>query len=97
MIMPNSLRQKLAAGEPTVGTHYLSSDPDLPEIIGDSGLFDYAEFAAEYSTFDMHLLYHMARAGQCAGLPLMIKLDHIVLAPMLSRNYMIHFNRSFIC
>ena len=75
MIMPNSLRQKLAAGEPTVGTHYLSSDPDLPEIIGDSGLFDYAEFAAEYSTFDMQLLYHMARAGQCAGLPLMIKLD----------------------
>ncbi len=75
MIMPNTLRQKLAAGEPTVGTHYLSSDPDLPEIIGDSGLFDYAEFAAEYSTFDMQLLYHMARAGQCAGLPLMIKLD----------------------
>jgi 2-keto-3-deoxy-L-rhamnonate aldolase RhmA len=75
VIMPNTLRQKLAAGEPTVGTHYLSADPDLPEIIGDTGLFDYAEFAAEYSTFDMQLLYHMARAGQCAGLPLMIKLD----------------------
>jgi 2-keto-3-deoxy-L-rhamnonate aldolase RhmA len=75
VIMPNTLRQKLAAGQPTVGTHYLSADPDLPEIIGDTGLFDYAEFAAEYSTFDMQLLYHMARAGQCAGLPLMIKLD----------------------
>jgi 2-keto-3-deoxy-L-rhamnonate aldolase RhmA len=75
VIMPNTLRQKLAAGSPTIGTHYLSADPDLPEIIGDAGLFDYAEFAAEYSTFDMQLLYHMARAGQCAGLPLMIKLD----------------------
>jgi 2-keto-3-deoxy-L-rhamnonate aldolase RhmA len=75
VIMPNTLREKLAAGGPTVGTHYLSADPDVPEIIGDTGLFDYAEFAAEYSTFDMQLLYHMARAGQCAGLPLMIKLD----------------------
>ncbi len=73
--MPNTLRDKLAAGRPTIGTHYLSCDPDLPEIIGDTGLFDYAEFAAEYSTFDMQLLYHMARAGQCAELPLMIKLD----------------------
>lgn len=75
MIMPNTLRQKLVAGDPTVGTRYLSCDPDIPEIIGDAGLFDYAEYAAEYSTFDMQLLYHMARAGQCAGLPLMIKLD----------------------
>ena len=73
--MPNRLREKLAAGRPTIGTHYLSSDPDLPEIIGDSGLFDYAEYCAEYSAFDMQLLCHMARAGQCAGLPLMIKLD----------------------
>jgi 2-keto-3-deoxy-L-rhamnonate aldolase RhmA len=73
--MPNTLRQKLAAGRPTVGTHYLSADPDLPEIIGDTGLFDYAEYCAEYSAFDMPLLFHMARAGQCANLPLMIKLD----------------------
>jgi 2-keto-3-deoxy-L-rhamnonate aldolase RhmA len=75
VIMTNSLREKLAAGGPTIGTHYLSSDPDVPEIIGDSGLFDYAEYCAEYSAFDMQLLCHMARAGQCAGLPLMIKLD----------------------
>ena len=74
MIMTNRLRETLAAGSPTIGTHYLSSDPDLPEIIGDSGLFDYAEYCAEYSAFDMQLLCHMARAGQCAGLPLMIKL-----------------------
>ncbi len=73
--MTNSLREKLAADAPTLCTRYLSCDPDIPEIIGDTGLFDYAEFAAEYSTFDMQLLYHMARAGQCAGLPLMIKLD----------------------
>ena len=75
MIMPNSLREKFASGAPTLGTHFLSPDPDIPEIIGDSGLFDYGEFCAEYSTFDMNLLYHLARAGQCADLPLMIKPD----------------------
>lgn len=75
MIMRNALRQKLVAGEPTLGTHFLSADPDIPEIIGDTGLFDYGEFCAEYAAFDMRLLYHLARAGQCGNLPLMIKLD----------------------
>ena len=75
MIMTNTLRDKLAQNKPTIGTHYLSADPDLPEIIGDTGLYDYGEFCAEYSVFDMQLLYHMARAGQCANLPLMIKPD----------------------
>ena len=75
MIMANTLREKLDAGKPTIGTHYLSSDPDLPEIIGDTGLYDYGEYCAEYSAFDMQLLYHMARAGQCGNLPLMIKPD----------------------
>jgi len=75
MIMPNTLREKFAAGEPTIGTHFLSSDADIPEVIGDTGLFDYGEYCAEYSAFDMQALYHMARAAQCGGLPLMIKLD----------------------
>ena len=75
MIIHNTLRDKLASGQPTLGTHFLSCDPDLPEIIGDSGLFDYGEYCAEYSTFDMQLLYHFARSGQCGNLPLMIKLD----------------------
>lgn len=76
MITPNTLRETLDAGKPTLGTHFLFSDPDVPEIIGDTGLFDYAEYAAEYAAFDMGLLYHLARAAQCGGgLPLMIKLD----------------------
>lgn len=75
MIMANTFRETLDAGQPTIGTHFLSADPDMPEIIGDTGLFDYAEFSAEYSAFDMTTLYHLARAGQCANLPLMIKLD----------------------
>lgn len=75
MIMHNTLRDKLNAGKPTIGTHFLFADPDIPELIGDTGFFDYAEFAAEYTTLDMSQLYHMVRAAQCGNLPLMIKLD----------------------
>ena len=75
MILSNSLWEKLDAGAATLGTHFLSSDPDIPEIIGDTGLFDYGEYCAEYSAFDMQTLYHLARAGQCANLPLMLKPD----------------------
>ncbi len=75
MIMRNALRDKLTAGAPTVGTHFLFSDPDIPEIIGDTGLFDYGEYDAEYSAFDMQALCHIARAGQAGNLPLMLKPD----------------------
>jgi 4-hydroxy-2-oxoheptanedioate aldolase len=75
MIMKNSLRDFLDAGKSTMGTHFAFCDPDIAELIGDTGLFDYAEFCAEYSVLDMKNLYHMARAAQCANLPLMIKLD----------------------
>ena len=75
MIMKNSLRSALNARKGTIGTRFAFCDPDLAELIGDTGLFDYAEFSAEYSVLDMKSLYHMARAAQCANLPLMIKLD----------------------
>ncbi len=75
MILANTFREKLDRDEPTIGTHFLFADADIPEIIGDTGLFDYAEYVAEYSAFDMRLLYHLARSGQCGNLPLMIKLD----------------------
>ena len=45
----NRLREKLAAGEPTLGTHLLSCWPTLVELIGASGQFDYVEFTAEYA------------------------------------------------
>lgn len=75
MILHNSLREKFEQGEPTLGTHILFTDPDIAELIGDTGFFDYAEFAAEYSALDVTNLYHFARAAQCGNLPLMIKPD----------------------
>ena len=75
MIIQNTLRKKLDAGEPTISTRFMSADPDIAELIADTGLFDYAEYYAEGSAFSMQLLYHIARAAQCGNLPLMVKLD----------------------
>ena len=70
---PNILRQKLDAGEPTLGTHLLSCWPTLVEIIGQTGLYDYVEFTAEYAPFDLHDLDNLGRALEVAGLGGMMK------------------------
>ena len=48
----NRLRELLNAGEPTLGTHLLSTWPTLVELIGQAGNYDYVEFTAEYAPFD---------------------------------------------
>jgi 2-keto-3-deoxy-L-rhamnonate aldolase RhmA len=74
-IRRNLLREKLNAGQPTVGTHILSCWPTLVELIGHSGQYDYVEFTAEYAPFDMHDLDNLGRAFEVAGLGGMIKIE----------------------
>lgn len=71
----NLLRERLTAGEPTVGTHILSCWPTLVELIGHSRQYDYVEFTAEYAPFDMHDLDNLGRAFEVAGLGGMIKIE----------------------
>ena len=71
----NLLRERLDAGQPTVGTHILSCWPTLVELIGHSGQYDYVEFTAEYAPFDMHDLDNLGRAFEVAGLAGMIKIE----------------------
>jgi 2-keto-3-deoxy-L-rhamnonate aldolase RhmA len=75
VILDNTLRGRFDDGKPTLGTHIQFADPDIAELVGDLGVFDYAEFVAEYTVLDMSLLYHFARAAQCGNLPLIIKPD----------------------
>ena len=63
MVMRNSLRDKLVEGAPTMGTHFMFADPDVVEVIGGIGVFDYAEYSAEYSAFGMQDLYHLRTCG----------------------------------
>ena len=72
---PNQLRQKLTAGQPTLGTHLLSAWPTLVELVGKTGHYDYIEFTAEYAPFNMHDLDNLGRAFEVAGLGGMIKIE----------------------
>ena len=72
---PNRLRQRLNAGELTLGAHVLSARPTLVELIGQAGNYDYVEFTAEYEPFTMHDLDHLGRALEVAGLAGMIKIE----------------------
>jgi 2-keto-3-deoxy-L-rhamnonate aldolase RhmA len=74
-VRPNRLRQRLNAGQPTLGTHILSAWPTLVELIGQAGNYDYVEFTAEYGPFTMQDLDNLGRALELAGLTGMIKVE----------------------
>ncbi|MCY4134411.1 MAG: 2,4-dihydroxyhept-2-ene-1,7-dioic acid aldolase, partial [bacterium] len=57
----NRFRELLDAGEPSLGTHLMSSLPAVFEIVGHCG-FDYVEFEAEYSPLTLYDLENKGRA-----------------------------------
>lgn len=72
---PNKLREKLKAGEPTLGTRIHSCWPAIVEAVGHTGLYDYVEYVGEYGTFDLHDLDNMCRAAELYGMGMMFKID----------------------
>ena len=71
----NRLRALLTADKPSLGTHLLSTWPTLVELVGQAGNYDYVEFTAEYSPFDMHDLDNLGRALELKDLGGMIKVE----------------------
>jgi 4-hydroxy-2-oxoheptanedioate aldolase len=71
----NELRRLIREGKPTVGTRYSCTWPNLVEIIGNSGKFDYAEFTSQYGPYALHDLEHLARACEVTAMDAMIKID----------------------
>ena len=72
---PNLLRERLDAGQPTLGTHLLSVWPTLVELVGHAGGYEYIEFSAEYAPFSLHDLDNLGRALEVANLSGMIKVE----------------------
>lgn len=72
---PNRLRQLIAQGRPSIGTHVHSTWPSVVEMIGHTRRFDYVEFSGEYAPYDLHGLDNFCRAAELVGLGTMIKLD----------------------
>jgi len=71
----NTIREKLNAGQPTIGTHIHTVWPNIVELIGHTGLYDYVEFVAEYGPYDLHDLDNLCRAAEIYNLGSMIKVD----------------------
>ena len=71
----NKLRQLLDAGKPSVCVRVNTIWPDVVEWVGEMGLYDYIEFAAEYGPYDLHDLDNFCRTTELYGLSSMIKLD----------------------
>jgi 2-keto-3-deoxy-L-rhamnonate aldolase RhmA len=58
----NRLRELLDAGKPTIGTHMITMSPEIVEVIGHSGAFDYIELCGQYTTWTLPDLDNFARA-----------------------------------
>ena len=71
----NTIRKLLQADRPTICARTAVVWPDIVEMIGALGIYDYVEYAAEYGTFSMADLDNYCRAAELYGLGTMIKLD----------------------
>lgn len=58
----NRLRELLNSGKPTIGTHVVTTSPQIVEVIGHSGAFDYIELCGEYASWGLIDLDNFARA-----------------------------------
>lgn len=72
---PNRLRELLAVGRPSFGTHLHNTWPSVVEVVGHTGVFDYVEFCAEYAPYDLYALDNFCRAAELFDLGAMIKVD----------------------
>ena len=72
----NKLRELLDAGKPTIGTHMITTSPQIVEIIGYSGAFDYIELVGEYASWGLADLENFARAVELSPhMSSMMKID----------------------
>ncbi|MFW6057023.1 MAG: aldolase/citrate lyase family protein [Chloroflexota bacterium] len=58
----NVLRELLNDGKPTIGTQVINVSPQIVEVIGHTGQFDYVQLSAEYASWTVPDLDNFARA-----------------------------------
>ena len=58
----NTLRELLNAGKPTLSTRMLTTSPQIVEMIGHSGAFDFIELLGEYASWTIADFESFARA-----------------------------------
>ena len=88
----NLLREKLTSGEMTVCTRIFNASPAIVEVLGQTKLYDYVEFVAEYGSFHMHDLDNVCRTTELYGMASMIKIDQSHQAFLAQRGIGAGFN-----
>ncbi len=58
----NVLRELLKDGKPTLSTRMLTTSPQIVEMIGHSGAFDFIELLGEYASWTIPDFENFARA-----------------------------------
>ena len=58
----NVVRELLKAGKPTLSTRMVTTSPEIVEMIGRSGMFDFIELLGEYAAWDLTDLETFARS-----------------------------------
>jgi 2-keto-3-deoxy-L-rhamnonate aldolase RhmA len=61
-VKKNVLRELLKAGKPTLSTRMLTTSPQVVEMIGHSGAFDFIELLGEYASWTIPDFENFARA-----------------------------------
>jgi len=74
-VKTNKLRQLLTSKQPSLGAHLYSTWPNIVEVIGHTGMYDYVEFVEEYAPFDLYALENLCRAAELYDMSTMIKID----------------------
>ncbi len=60
----NVLRELLNDGKPTIGTQIINASPQIVEVVGHTGQFDYVQLSGEYSSWTLPDLDNFARAAE---------------------------------
>jgi 2-keto-3-deoxy-L-rhamnonate aldolase RhmA len=72
----NILRELLQAGKPTLSTRMLTTSPQIVEMIGHSGVFDFIELLGEYAAWTIPDFENFARAVELfPAMSSMIKIE----------------------
>lgn len=73
---PNSVKQKLAAGDVVMGMMHFTASPMIVEVMASAGL-DFFIIDFEHSPIDISMAAHLVRAGDAAGIAPLLRIPDV--------------------
>ena len=73
---PNSVKQKLSAGDVVMGMMHFTASPMIVEVMASAGL-DFFIIDFEHSPIDISMAAHLVRAGDAAGIAPLLRIPDV--------------------